>query len=153
MMVPAVEGSVFWTFDLVEERLVEAMQFQWRMPGDGGSPFAADGPWHLIVPDWGDLLARIEGGQSVGATLRIPLSREQIARMNEAMGWLVHAPEGDGRLIVLAIRNLAAGRKQVPWTRLLRPMGVRHGAHGLRKRYSRAITAICEALNSAEMRA
>lgn len=153
MMVPAVEGSAFWTFEDVQARLVEAMQYQWRMPGDGGSPFATDGPWHLIVPDWSDILAQIEGGQSVEAVVRIPLSREQIARMNEAMGWLAHAPDGDGRLVVMAIRNLAAGRKSIPWTKLLRPMGVKHGAHGLRKRYSRAITAICVALNAAETRA
>lgn len=152
-MVPAVEGSGYWTFEEVQARLVEALQFQWHMPGDGGSPFASDGPWHLIVRDWADTLAMIEGGQSTDATLRIPLSREQISRMYEALGWLVHAPDGDGRLVVMAIRNLATGRKTVPWTKLLRPMGVKHGAHGLRKRYSRAITAICEALNAAEMRA
>lgn len=30
MMVPAMEGSIFWAFADVEARLVEAMQFQWR---------------------------------------------------------------------------------------------------------------------------
>lgn len=158
MTVPVVEGTEFvvdfWTFAEVERRLVEAMQFQWRMPGDGPSPFAADGPWHLIVPGWEEKLANLAlGGTNDAKVPRIPLSKEQIGRMREAESWLVHAPEGDGKLIAMAIRNLAAGRKSVPWTKLLKPMGVKHGAHGLRKRYERAINAICVALNGAEMRA
>lgn len=142
-----VHPICFWTFEEVQDRLVEAMQFQRRI-GGGTWPFASDGPWHLIVRDWWDWAAHEEK-----PVPRIPLSREQMARMEEATGWLVHAPEADRRLIILALNALAAGRRQVPWTRLLKPMRVRHGAHGLRKRYSRAITAICEALNAAEMRA
>mgnify|MGYP003577860621 CR=1 FL=1 len=42
----ASEAS-FWTYERVEERLVETMRCWWRMPGGGRWPFAGDGPWHL----------------------------------------------------------------------------------------------------------
>ncbi|KEZ00602.1 hypothetical protein AI27_17930 [Sphingomonas sp. BHC-A] len=149
MTVPVVEGSQFWKFDDVEARLVEAMEFQRRLPGGGGWPFASDGPWHLIVKDWWDWSAHEERPLPT-----VPLTNAQIARMNEALGWVLLVPSSeDRRLIAMAVRNLATGRKSVPWTKLLKPMGVKHGAHGLRKRYSRAITCICNALNGAEMRA
>lgn len=148
-MVPELEGSDFWTFDGVQARLVEAMEFQQRLPRGGGWPFASDGPWHLIVKDWWDWSAHEDK-----PVPRVPLSREQLARMEEALAWVLFVPsDDDRRLIAMAVRNLAAGRKTVPWTKLLKPMGVRHGAHGLRKRYSRAITCICNALNAAEIRA
>lgn len=149
MTVPVMEGLEFWTFDGVEARLVEAMEFQHRLPRGGGWPFASDGPWHLIVKDWWDW-----GAHEDKPVPRVPLSREQLARMEEALAWVLFVPsDDDRRLIAMAVRNLAAGRKTVPWTKLLKPMGVKHGAHGLRKRYSRAITCICNALNGAEMRA
>lgn len=141
------EGSQFWTFADVEERLVEAMQFQWRTES-GRWAFASDGPWHLIVRDWWDWAAHEDK-----PVPRIPLSREQLARMEEASAWLALAPERDRKLVVLAIMSLAAGRKVVPWRALLKPMRLVLGADGLRKRYSRAITCICEALNAAETRA
>lgn len=147
MVVPALEGSIFWDFQAVEARLVEAMQFQWRTEG-GTWGFASDGPWHLIVRDWWDWAAHEDK-----PVPRIPLSREQLKRMEEASAWLAYAPERDRKLVVLAVTALAAGRKVVPWRALLKPMGLKLGAHGLRKRYSRAVTCICEALNTAEIRA
>ena len=136
-----------WTFAQVEERLVEAMEFARRIEPRRWA-FASDGPWHLIVRDWWDWAAHEEK-----PVPRVPLSREQLARMEEAQGWLVHAPERDRKLVVLAVTALAAGRKVVPWRALLRPMGLQRGADGLRKRYGRAISAICERLEAAEMRA
>ncbi|MEZ7273892.1 hypothetical protein NYF14_10525 [Sphingobium sp. 10 DY56-G10] len=147
MTVPAAEGSTYWSFADVEARLVEAMQFQWRTER-GAWAFASDGPWHLIVRDWWDWAAHEDR-----PVPRIPLSREQMARMEEASAWLGHAPERDRKLVVLAITALAAGRKSVPWRALLKPMGLKLGAHGLRKRYARAVTCICETLNGAELRA
>lgn len=142
-----IEG---WTFKLVEERLVEAMLF-WRHVQGGRWPFAGDGPWHLIALDkswdwdmdrWSDALPP-----------KLPLSSEQMRRRDEATAWLRHAPERDRRLVVLAITALAAGRKVVPWRGLLRPMGMKRGADGLRMRYGRAVTCICKALEAAETRA
>lgn len=147
MVEAGVLTANFWDFDRLEARLVEAMQFQWRTEG-GTWGFASDGPWHLIVRDWWDWAAHEDK-----PVPRIPLSREQLRRMEEASGWLAYAPERDRKLVVLAITSLAAGRKVVPFRALLRPMGLRTGADGLRKRYSRAINAICQVLNAAEMRA
>lgn len=150
MMVPAMEGSQFWAFADVEERLVEAMRLWWHVEG-AGWPFASDGPWHLIGEDrtWDWDLDRRPDVR----VPKLPLSREQMRRRDEATAWLRHAPDRDRRLVVLGVTALAAGRKRVPFRALLRPMGLRTGAEGLRKRYSRAINAICQVLNAAEMRA
>ncbi|WP_289144983.1 hypothetical protein [uncultured Sphingobium sp.] len=147
MMVPAMEGSIFWAFADVEARLVEAMQFQWRTES-GTWGFASDGPWHLIVRDWWDWAAHEDK-----PVPRIPLSREQLARMEEASAWLAHAPERDRKLVVLAVTALAAGRKVVPWRALRTLLRVKPGEDALRKRYAVAINAICKRLNGAEMRA
>ncbi|MEA3390036.1 MAG: hypothetical protein U9R64_12300 [Pseudomonadota bacterium] len=139
-----------WTFKGVEDRLIEAMRMWWHVEG-AGWPFASDGPWHLIRDDrtwdW-------DNDKWADAPLpKLPLSQEQVRRRDEATAWLRHAPERDRRLVVLGVTALAAGRKRVPFRALLRPMGKRTGAEGLRKRYSRAVTCICNALNGAEMRA
>ena len=149
------EGRVcptpLWSWASVQDRLVEAAAIQRRM-NTGGWPFASDGPWHLIVADRRVWDWEKDGWEDLPVP-RVPPSREQIERSEEATRWLVHAPDRDRRLIVLAVTALAAGRKQVPWRALLRPMGLTLGARGLSQRYSRAITAICKALNGAEMRA
>ena len=147
MVVPVSEGSVFWTFADVEARLVEAMQFQWRTES-GTWGFASDGPWHLIVRDWWDWAAHEDK-----PVPRIPLSCEQLARMEEASGWLALAPEQHRKLVVLAVTALAAGRKVVPWRALRGLLRVKPGEDALRKRYAVSITAICKRLNAAELRA
>ena len=143
-------GATFWSFALVEERLVEALRFWWHVEG-AGWPFASDGPWHLIARDdswdwdndkWADALPP-----------KMPLSVDQVRRRDEATAWLRHAPDRDRRLVVLAVTALAAGRKRVPWRALLKPMGMKRGADGLRMRYGRAVNAICVTLNAAEIRA
>jgi hypothetical protein len=147
MVVPALEGSIFWDFQAVEARLVEAMQFQWRTEG-GAWGFASDGPWHLIVRDWWDWAAHEDK-----PVPRIPLSREQLKRMEEASAWLAYAPERDRKLVVLAVTALAAGRKVVPFRALRGVLRVKPGEDALRKRYAKAISAICTRLNAAEKRA
>lgn len=146
-MVPVMEGSIFWSFADVEARLVEAMQFQWRTER-GIWGFASDGPWHLIVRDWWDWAAHEDK-----PVPRIPLSREQIARMDEASAWLTLAPERDRKLVVLGVTALAAGRKVVPFRALRRLLNVKPGEDALRKRYGAALRCICERLNAAEIRA
>lgn len=150
MVDAGVIPSDFWDFDALEARLVEAMQFMRRLPREGGgSPFASDGPWHLIVKEWWDWDAHEDK-----PLLNVPLTPEQIGRMDEALAWLEWIPAADDRRLVgMALRNLASGRKSVPWTKLLKAMGVKRGAHALRKRYARALTCICNRLNGAEMRA
>lgn len=143
----ALDRPDHWTFELVQERMVEAVRYWWRHVRDGGSPFATDGPWHLVVPEWQDWGAHDRAGERPRL---LPLSREQIARMHEATEWTLWVAEKDRRLVALALRQLAAGRSRVSWRRLLRPMGVKRGADGLRMRYGRSLLRICEQLNSAK---
>ena len=61
-----IESVEWWTFDLVREALVEVLDMWRRSPGDGRSPFATDGPWHLMTreTDAGDYDARGGFGSS-----------------------------------------------------------------------------------------
>jgi hypothetical protein len=153
----------FWTFDAVEDRFIEAMRFAWR-DEPGSWPFAGDGPWDLIVKETreGDYDKR-GGDLDAPPPPRVPLSRAERARMDEAVGWLALVPEAkraraggaggargtgasDARLIVLVARKLGAvrgeARGQVRWSLLLRHMGLKKGAGALAKRYVRAISAL-----------
>lgn len=129
------------SFGDVQERLVEAVHLLWRIEG-GKWPFAGDGPWHLIVKEWGDWDARDAKPIRQG-----PLTRAEMARLEETGAWLAMIPERDRRLVVLAVRELAKGAKVVPWMALRGPMGVTLGADGLRKRYERAVGALCRRIN------
>lgn len=164
-----LEDAAFWTFEAVEDRLVEAMRFAWR-DKSGLWPFAGDGPWHLMQAVAGDYDAR-GGDMDAPPPMRVPLSRAERGRMDEAVGWLALVPAparpgarlavardgrgSDAHLVVLACRKLAAHRGegrdgskrgQVRWMLLLRPMGLGKGAGALAKRYGRAITAIAVVL-------
>jgi hypothetical protein len=75
------------------------------------------------------------------------LTRAEVAEAEEALGWLDAVPTDDRKLIGLAIVALASGAKQVPWSRLLRPMGKKRGVDGLRRRYERALGAVCRRVN------
>ena len=151
--------DAFWTFDAVEDRFIEAMRFAWR-DEPGSWPFAGDGPWHLMKAVAGDYDKR-GGDMDAPPPVRVPLTREERARMDEAVRWLSLVPPparpgarigdaGDAKLIVLVARKLGAkrgeDRGQVPWSRLLRPMGLKKGGGALAKRYGRAISAIAVAL-------
>lgn len=120
---------------------MDAVDLWRRMPSGGPSPIAKDGPWHLIRAEWGDY------ADPDAAPRKLPLTRAEYAEMMEASEWLGLVVERDRRLVVLAVTALARGAAQVPWLELRAKMGVRFGAHGLRKRYSRALTRICHVLN------
>lgn len=142
------EAKPFLSFDDVEQRLVEAVRCAWRMPDREGGWLSVRAYWPDIQRiDPGDQVAGI-GGEMVQVKLRpVPNTRRDIAEMEEAFGWMKHVADKDRRVVALAVAALAAGSSQVPWSRLLRPMGLRRGAGGLRMRYGRAITAICKAIN------
>jgi hypothetical protein len=76
----------FWTFDAVEERLIEAMRLWWRSPGGGRWPFASDAPWHLMTRVQPTILrpsrSRIGGandGKAEGAAAAVVICRRSIA--------------------------------------------------------------------------
>jgi hypothetical protein len=152
----------FWTYEAVEERMIEAVRLWWRSPGDGRWPFAGDAPWHLMTRrtrmeasglkgmDVQRMLQTIDQEETKrmeGAERRMPLTREDVARRDEATEWLGFVADRDRRLVTLALLQLAAGHKRVPWMKLKRVLGVEYGADGLRMRYSRAISSIAKQLN------
>jgi hypothetical protein len=136
------------SFDDVQDRLVEAMLTCWRYPDRERGWQTLRSAWPEISRDvWaGDYDAR--GGDGTSAALR-PASqtRVEIAEMEEAFGWLDAIAPDDRKLVGLAIRQLARGKREVSWSRLLPDMGMTRGSDGLRMRYGRAITSICLAQN------
>ena len=153
--LPSNGRDEFWSWQAVEDRLVEAMGHWWRSH-DRDARFSLGGRISSIWrQSWTDreTLALIEQVDLPReAPKPLPLSRGDIARMDEASEWLRFVPEADRRLVVLALVKKAAGHSRVPWLKLRRALGVRFGADGLRMRYSRAITAIANSLNSAANR-
>lgn len=141
-----------YSFADVETRLVEAMLVMRRMSDREAGWLRVKACWPDIVRDYGvgDYDARGYLGTSSDIPLRpLPASRRDIAEMEEAFGWVLAAKPEDRKLIALAIGALARGDKQVPWLRLLKPMGLKLGAHGLRKRYERSMHKVTKAANAA----
>ncbi len=155
MTISPMEGetlpTTFWSFTDVEDRLVEALLTCWRQPDrERGwqSARASDGPWHLVMAEPGDYDARGGDGTSSDVAIRpASLTRREIAEMEEAFGWVGMLPADDRKVLALAIAELARGRREVSWLRMLAPLGLTRGAEGLRKRYTRSINAICIAKN------
>lgn len=142
----------WWSFDLVREAMTEAVALWRRSPGEGRSPYATDGPWHLMQREVGAGDYDARGGFDVSSDVALrplPLGRAEVAQRDRVSEWLVHIgkPE-DRRLVVLACQYYAAGYQQVPWRKIKHRLGVPRGEFGLRKRFERAMLAVVEALNS-----
>lgn len=141
----AREEGRFLSFEDVQGRLVEAMLVAWRLPD-------REAGWHRIKAMWPDIRRHTWFGD-YGDTdpdarpAPSPLTRMELADMDTAFAWLDVVKADDRKLIGLALRALARGESRVPWRRLLKPMGLSIGAHGLRKRYSRAMMKVVERAN------
>jgi hypothetical protein len=138
------------SFADIEERLVEAMLVCWRNPDRerGWQTLRSAWPEVLREASAGDYDAR--GGDLSSSDVSIrpaSLTRAEVGAMEEAFGWLDMVDPVDRKLIGLVITARARGAAQTPWHRLLKPMGLKRGADGLRKRYERAIGAVCRAVN------
>lgn len=134
----------------VEDRLVEAMLTCWRYPDRERGWQRIRSAWPEISRDaWaGDYDARGGEGSSSDVALRAAAqTRTEVAEMEEAFGWLDAISPEDRKLVGLAIVQLARGKREVSWVRMLDRIGLDHGADGLRMRYGRAINAICAAQN------
>lgn len=135
-------------FSEVEDRLVEAMLTCWRTPDRERGWQRLRSAWPEISRDAlaGDYDARGGDGRSSDVPLKLASqTREEVAEMEEAFGWLNAIDPADRKLVGLAIAQLAAGKREVSWVKLLGRMGLDRGADGLRKRYGRALHAICVA--------
>ena len=148
-------GSALLSFDQVEERLIEAMLVCWRSPD-------RERGWLRLRSHWPEVLREVSAGDydarggehsSSDVVLRpAAQTRAEVASMEEAFGWL-EAVQGDDRKVIgLAIARLARGDRQVPWMQLRASMGVKFGADGLRKRYERALGAVCRFANQGLLR-
>lgn len=156
MVLMDIEAVDWWTFDLVREALVEVTVLWRRSPGGGRWPFAADGPWHLMSRDAqaGDYDAR--GGFETSSDVAVrplPLTREEVERRDAVSEWLMLVPAAaDRRLLAVCLEFHARGYTQLPWSKIMRFMGVQRGKDGLAKRYRAGLRAIAEGLNAAEFR-
>lgn len=139
----ARNGSMF-TFEIVQERLIEAIEMIWRLPDREAGWLNAS-----IMPLWRQVIRErgVDYVHSDERPRRPGLTRHEVDRMDQALSWMDAVPDDDRKLVGLAIVCLARGMKQVPWMELRKPMGIKLGAHGLRKRYGRAISGICSRLN------
>lgn len=139
----------FYTFDMVEERLVEAMRLWWRMPD-------REKGWHAIRAFWPEMRRHNHFGDyadTEGSPRPLPLTRDQVKEMETVGEWIAHhVQERDRQLVVLALMERAKGRKQVRWSRIRLRLSADISRQGLWMRYQRAIRAIAEALNAAEIR-
>lgn len=142
----------FWSFDDVEERLVEALEL-WRRSPD------RERGWLHVKAFWPEIrrsgVFQIVGGEIDHPEEKPelkprPLTRAEVRDMMEASDWLRHVPDADRRLVAIVLGYKVLG-KQPSWTAIKRRLGISFGVHGLRKRYSRAITSICAALNGGKV--
>ncbi len=149
-MMEEGKGSGLLSFAEVEERLVEAIRVTWRAPDRERAWLTVRAYWpdihrHTALGDYDE-----RGGDGVSSDVKLrpaALTRAEVADAEEALGWLDAVPVEDRKLIGLAIVALAGGARQVPWSRLLRPMGKARGVDGLRRRYERALGAVCRRVN------
>lgn len=148
------DEPVFWTFDMVEARLIETVRCWRRMPGGGRWPYAGDGPWHLItaaaraqtVADF--LLDQVQMGHEERPRAG-PLLRSEIAAMEEATEWLTWIGDERQRLaLVGGLAERARGRKSPGWTALREALADPASPAGLQRRYERAIGFIANVLNA-----
>lgn len=133
----------YWSFDSVEERLIEAADLWHRSPGGGKWPFAGDAPWHLADT------ALYGPDVDKDAPIRpMSLVRAEVGRRDEASAWLAYVPERDRRLVCFVITNKArTGR--AGWHGIKKALRIPFGIDGLRRRYERGITAIAKHLTAA----
>lgn len=148
--LPGSEGLPSWTYELAEERLVEAMACWRRAPDRERGWLHVEAIWPEITREWaaGDYDGRGYLGTSSDVPLRpLPLARAEVARMEEASEWIGRYVERDEdrTLVALALGYKASGRRP-PWRKIKHRLGIPFGEDGLRRRYERAIGAIAKGL-------
>jgi hypothetical protein len=159
----------FWTFASVEERLIDAMRLWWRTPGGGRWPFASDAPWELMtrktrIEEGGfkgrehQLRMQAEDAEEAkrweGVERKGPLTRDEVALRDETTEWLRWCSPQDRKVVVLVLKQRAAGMKRIDWPRVKREIGSAAvdgiGNKGVYRRYSRSVSGIARRLNGPE---
>jgi hypothetical protein len=119
--------------------LIDALMLWKRSPGGGKWPFAKDAPWHLMTRRTRLSAADYKQGRELqlhmqarttrkpsagkGARSRGPLSRDEVARRDEATEWLTWMAEDARRVVILALAQLAQGREAIDWRRVKAALG------------------------------
>lgn len=163
-----IKQEDWWTFDQVEERLVEAMQLWHRSPGEGSWPFASDAPWHLLTRAVRMTAGDVRGMEVLrmlqaddeeetrhwqGRERSQPLTRDDVARRDEASEWLGFVADRDRQLLIVVLSAKACGSGRVSWEAIWKANGRgKPGPEGLQMRYRRSVSTICQQLNLAEKR-
>lgn len=150
-----VEGAVeqldreFMTFELVEERLVEAWGYLLRLPD-------RERGWQRIKAMWPDMRRHTAfgdyGDMDADARPKLPgLRTAEVDSMDEALAWVEWVPRQHRALVGIVLSQLQrVARPEWQWIAEQLGEGVEPDAY--RKRYSRALTTICNRLNTAEIR-
>ena len=152
------DGAIWWTFAMVQDRLVEAWAFQRAMPHViRRNPMASDGPWHLVIRDRADLAEQALAGHELVSIGRATLRPDEVDRMDEALGWVKHVRPTDVRLVSMAIASLERSGHRIAWSEIAPRCGLRNrmgralGPEALQMRYRRAIADIARALNGGNL--
>ena len=148
------DGGIWWTFALVQERLVEAWAFQRAMPHPlARKVMASDGPWGSVIRDRADMAEQSLAGHELVTIGRRTLRPDEVDRMDEALAWVRYVRPADARLLTIAIADLERSGHRIAWSDIAPRCGLRNKMGGmlapeaLQMRYRRAIADIARALN------
>jgi hypothetical protein len=137
------------TFEMVEERLVEAWGLMMRLPD-------RERGWQRLAAAWPDVRRHNSfgdyGDMEPDARPKQPgLRSVEVDRMEEALGWVDWVPPQHRTLIGVVLAQLQrADRPEWEW--IAARIEGRPEPDACRMRYNRSITRICERLNGAEIR-
>jgi hypothetical protein len=145
LVVPLTVGELV-------EALIAWHDLEWRTPGDGASPFAADGPWHLIRREAGDLtgeystmLVETERGLQLmpkrdTPRVRSPLSSAEVEAREMLRGWIAMLSDPvDRKVVAHASWYLWRGSAQIEWSAIARRIGYERSTRRLAGRWREAL--------------
>lgn len=146
-----VGEPIFWTFAMVENALIEAHDLWRRSPRVGHRPLKSCWPEfrvHQVGFGEGAAFGVADVDGIVPEPRPLPLSRAEVAKRDRVSEWVALVPgEMNRRIVWRATAQLASGRSQVDWRRVRNQLRLING-RGSEGRYTRAIGAICAALNN-----
>ncbi|MGL5446562.1 MAG: hypothetical protein ACRDBL_04555 [Rhabdaerophilum sp.] len=158
-------GEAPFTLLAMERALIELRELDWRAPGDGRSPFAKDGPWHLAQPEVGDVAGEYsetllvnEAGKELQVRKldsprpRVPLRMAEVDRLEVLRGWLLLLPdESDRRVLWAASWHLWRG-EAFDWKAAAARIGWQRSVTRLAGRYREALAKLVCAVNGVPAR-
>jgi len=144
----------FWTFDMVQERLVEAYGFLRRLP-DPERRFLRVKT--MSIWDQVSITAEMTAVERAeyllyraGDPPRMPgLTRVEIGRMDEALRWVEWIKPTVRTIMGRALEQLYHGNSRIAWGSMVADPTQPGSSEKLRKAYGRAIALICNTLNAA----